>query len=306
MALLQRLAFGDEAARAELYRLVQGVTFIRFCDSLLEEVRRSGMDRMALRPVARWFLEHSPDYEPFKLGLALLEVCGDASSDLQDVLLAAGDDEFTIFAADALWGLSETPVDLWLELADSLRGWGKVHLVLRLCSRGADRADVRDWLVRRGCRNTVLDEYLAWPCAAAGGLSEALAAEAVDDELLEGAGDIIAGLCQWGGPGGAMPDYSEGVPALRRYLAHLEVRPPSVTAARALASAVLWLSAADPGLEDILAEHGWKDHVRTDLGLRCLALLQTPEWQDWTARGLASEDRDVREAAEAVQGALSA
>lgn len=288
-----------------MYRLMQQVTFIRFCDALLEEVRRSGFDRLFLRPVARWFLERSPDPEPFKLGVALLEVCGDAS-DLQDVLLAAGDDEFTIFAADALWGLSETPVDLWLELADSLRGWGKVHLVLRLCSRGADREDVRDWLVRRGCRNTVLDEYLAWPCAAAGRLAEALGAVSVDDELMQGAGDILAGLCQWGGPGGAMPDYAEGVPALRRYLDHLEGRPPCATAARALASAVLWLSAADPTLEDLLAEHGWQDHVRTALGLRCVALLQAPAWREWTAQGLASAEREVREAAEAVVGALTA
>lgn len=310
MDLLTRLVRGEgDPVRAALYRALCGVTFVRFCDTLLDELRRSGLDRRGLHPTARWLLDASSHPEPLKLGIALLEVCGD-QEDLPDLMLLARHDEFTIFVADALWGLVERPVDFWMALAGELHGWGKIHVVLRLCSRGAEREDVRDFLLRKGCQNTVMDEYLAWPCAEAGDLAGALAAPDPDEELLEGASALVAALCRWGGPGGAMPDYAHGVDALRRFLGHLEGRAPSLPPARALVAALQWLEPPvpesgvpeiDEALNGLLEEHGWTDGVRLELALQCVRLLQQAEWRDWARRGRVAADPAVRQAAEEIQ-----
>jgi len=78
----------------------------------------------------------------------------------------------TLFPAVPIQNLSPTyERDLW-ELAKTVEGWGRIHLVERLAH--AEDHEIRAWLLREGFRNAVMGEYVACICARAGRLHEAL------------------------------------------------------------------------------------------------------------------------------------
>src|SRR5258708_7530826 len=74
---------------------------------------------------------------------------------------------------------------LW-SLAGSVEGWGRIHAVERL--QGTDDEEIRDWMVRHGFRNTVMNEYLAWIAATTGRLAGRLAQEDSGGERSAAAG----------------------------------------------------------------------------------------------------------------------
>ena len=104
----------------------------------------------------------------------------------------------------------EPDVVLW-ELAKTVDGWGRIHIVERLAE--TERPEIKDWLLREGYRNSIMYEYLAYTCATAGNLLTALSGEHVDRDLLTSAGDIIQALIS-GGPAEDMDGYEEGATAV--------------------------------------------------------------------------------------------
>jgi len=57
-------------------------------------------------------------------------------------------------------------------MAKHVTGWGRVHLVERLAK--TEDAEIKEWLLREGFRNSVMYEYLAYIAATTGGLNDAL------------------------------------------------------------------------------------------------------------------------------------
>src|SRR5207248_2725531 len=106
-------------------------------------------------------------------------------------------EEFTLFCAVGLANACDDgETQLW-ELAKHVDGWGRIHLVERLSK--TENPEIKDWLLREGYKNSVMYEYLAYPCAVGGGLLAALEADEVDDDLLLSAAEIIQALIT-GGP----------------------------------------------------------------------------------------------------------
>ena len=54
--------------------------------------------------------------------------------------------------------------------------------------------EIRDWILRKGCANDIMDEYLGLECANKGGLIFALRQDSIDDDLYEGVAIIIDAL----------------------------------------------------------------------------------------------------------------
>ena len=81
-------------------------------------------------------------------------------------------------------------------------------------------------MLRHGCENEVLPEYLAHPCATAGRLEDALDG-LVDDELLDGACTIVRALVN-GGPAEDIDDYEPGPRVAAAVVELVAERPPSV------------------------------------------------------------------------------
>ena len=61
---------------------------------------------------------------------------------------------------------------IW-KLAKAVHGWGRIHAVNYLADLTIT-PEIKDWMLREGFRNRVLNEYLAYSCATAGELKQAL------------------------------------------------------------------------------------------------------------------------------------
>ena len=210
----------EDGDRETLYRLMLQHKAIEHADALAARVESSPRDCEAIAELARWILESATDREPVKYALTFLGVCG-SPGDADLVMTFARNDEFTMFAVAAIERVSEDPIAAELAMAEQVHAWGKIALVERIAATGADRQDVRDWLLRRGCANAVMDEYLGYACAAAGRLHEALAAETIDAELRAGACTIVSAL-MIGGPAQDIKDYEHGAEAVEHLLRHLQ------------------------------------------------------------------------------------
>jgi hypothetical protein len=325
-ALKELVRAGDDRARAGLYRLLLDEATVPYVDTLVDElVKQEEMGPEELRPHARWLVRHAAHRGPLKLGIVLLGLCG-TEEDLDDLKAVARHDEFTPYAAVAAANLLEDPVDVWWEMARNVHGWGKIHVIERLCQRVAYRADVQDWLLRHGCENHIMPGYLACGCATAGGLAGALAGDAVDDELLDGACTIVrALLC--GGPAEDIEGYPDGVRAVQHLLRHLAARCGGMARLhtvwfihewlewpepRAMADPQKWMfddhaESVDEGVAEAWRRRealGWSPAVREQLAAACAAILSRPEWPDrvWSAYG--SEDGLQRHRAWVLSGAV--
>jgi hypothetical protein len=125
---------------------------------------------------------------------------------------------------------------------------------------------------RHGFRNQIMDEYLAHVAATTGDLYGALTTPPVDDELLDGAGDILTALCCCGGPANDITDYPEAPQTIDRYLILVAQRPPSLTRV-AVVLRLAWFIASDQAVS-----LNWTDTTRTRLRRTCDRLVEQPDW----------------------------
>ncbi len=188
--------------------------------------------------LARSLAVESPDREPVKLGVALLGVFqGFAQQSMFKTL--GRHDEFTLFCVVALKSTLEKPdEDIW-ELARNVTGWGRVAAVERLA--GTEHAQIREWMLREGFRNTVMNEYLAFTCAESGGLRAAMGRDRVDDELLDAAGEILRALLNRNGPAQDINDYDDAAQVVESYLRHMGNRKATPERVAAVKAVRRWL-----------------------------------------------------------------
>jgi len=283
-----------EADMERLYSVAREEALITAGDAIVEELRaREEIDGERLWAIGKWLVETAAHREPLKLGILILGL-GASDDDVETLKVLARHDEFTLFAAVAIGNLCQDPADHWLELARTVRGWGKIHLVERLTESAPERPDIRDWLLREGCGNEVEEGYLAYLCASAGDLAGALAAEEIDDGLLDGALTIVLSLIE-GGPSVDIQGYDEGAVAVGHLIHHVEGRCNSLQRLYTVVKIAEWLrwlrptrdaefeEGAEPPDADTLTTletMGWSGPVRRELLGRCERLMNAPQWPD--------------------------
>jgi hypothetical protein len=235
---------------------------------LAPEIER---DRATIAALARRLVREAPDVEPVKVGLALLGVSGEP--DDEDLVIEVGQsEEMTCFSAVALANLLADPTSSLWRLAKRVHGWGRIAVVKRLA--GAQGPAIRAWLLREGFRNEIMYEYLAYIAATAGGLSEALSAEEIDEPLLIGAAGIFRAL-SGGGPAQDIFDYSDGACAATEFLRHALVRErPPLKVVAAAAGFQHLVNSEDA--ERLRAIPGWTAQALLDVRSRAGALLRAP------------------------------
>jgi hypothetical protein len=279
-AMYELTTHPSDQARAKVYKIFMADNLLELVDPLLKAIStRQVLPAMPLYREARWMASQATHRGVVKAGIALLGLYD--TEDNTDLLTTLGKhDEFTLYAIVALFNTLRDPAKrfdrLW-DLAQCVHGWGKIELVERLALLSeAQREDFKAWLLRHGCENEVMDEYLAHTCAAAGELAEALEAEAIDDELLRGAGIIITALIH-GGPAKDMEDYEDGVLAAERFLYHLRSRAGTLEHLNQACAIHNFLIDEEAEWEK-RAELGWTPEKRSLLIAQCEEILHDPKW----------------------------
>lgn len=301
----------DEEAWQHLCTIAAHEQVVRYADALGAELTRLGdLTANRVAPHARRLVLEATACEPLKLGILLLGLYGD-KSDLETLLILGRHEEFTLFTALAVARLVPDPLPLWWRMARGLHGWGKVHLVERICdvleeSEGGHE-EIRAWLIREGCENDVLPEYVACRCALGGALHRALAASAPDGALLDGACLIVEALMNEEGPSEDMTDYEHGVEVVQRLLDHLERERDDLRRLSTVVAISTWIShidTASEGQRSVLEALGWTPHRRNELLGRCKHVIERECWKEKVEAAYLSEDADLRRLAWSVSVAV--
>ena len=281
-ALIEHAATGDDQARTALYEAARADGIVFALDEALDALR--DVPRESVAELGRALMRAAEHREPLKLAVALVGRAGNRS-DVPLLETLARHDEFSRVAGVALANLLDDPVTAWWRVGCLARGWGKVEAVGRLAEQPSLPADVRAWLLRHGCDNAVTPEYLAYACATAGGLDEALGG-LVDDALLDGACTIVAALVR-GGPAEDIDDYEPGPRVAAAVVELLAERPASLVRLGAVVAIRRWA-------ED------YEEHVA--IAERCGRVLMRPDVRRFVTERLehADEALDVWEIAGAV------
>jgi hypothetical protein len=223
--LIEHAAAGDPEAIEALYEAARADGIVRALDEALDALERADVGREPVAELGRRMAREAQHREPLKLAVALVGRAG-GSGDVPLLETLARHDEFSVVAGAALASLLGDPVQAWWRVGCLAAGWGKVEAVTRLAARPSLPEDVRGWMLRHGCDNEVRPEYLAYACATAGRLEDALAG-LVDDELLDGACTIVRALVN-GGPAEDISDYEPGPRVAAAVVELVAERPPSV------------------------------------------------------------------------------
>ena len=217
--LRRQAAKPTEINRRAVYMLVLDDQIIGFIDFLLEMFRREfHANYEPLKREAIWLATRSAHRGPVKLGIALLGLF-QCQEQLEVLYTLGKHDEFTLYAAVAIQNGVEKYNQCLFELAKSIDGWGKINLVNRL---EPDSEEIKEWLLKAGCQNPVMNEYLAYTCAVKGELQAALEKGEIDRGLYKGAGVIISALIN-GGPADDIDNYDQAIPVIVNYLRHSKI-----------------------------------------------------------------------------------
>ncbi len=325
-ALLRLNKVSDDQARATLYGACLGESTPSYADAILKRLsRQRKLSTEEVRPHARWLVQEAAHRGPHKLGIALLGSAG-TQEDIDDLRILARHDEFALYAAVAVTNLTDEPADILWDMAKHVSGWGKIHVVERLARFAENREDIQGWLLRSGCDNDVMPGYLAYPCATAGHLLEALSVEHVDDGLLEGACLIISALLI-GGPVEGVDDYEDGASSVQRLMRHLSRKCDSLSRLSVVHQIRDWIEWPKPRPistramqlfselteavrqgEDLWpdrATRGWTKPVRSELAAACETVLRRPEWPERILEAYDSDDNFQRHLAWPLSKALA-
>ncbi len=284
--ICELIARADDQRFGRLYAAISEQSCLSYVDALLKRLNdnRASLDFERLHAIALYLSRKAPHREPVKAGLALLGSCG-FESDLSIAITLGRNDEFTLFAAQTAARLAPDPeLTLW-EMAKAVTGWGRIQIVERLSE--THRADIQQWMLREGYKNSVMNEYLACICARAGRLHDALAPSTIDTGLLDSAAQLFRSMMSRG-PAEDLDDYEHAAEAAERYVNHVWASPD--------ANIQHYLVLRDLGkylAEMVGRDNGpkWNEALRLRLAATIRDVLGWETWRGKVERGLRSQDR---------------
>lgn len=276
------------ANKLELYRWVLDNNVLSLLDPLLERLSEMKVDVRRLYELAYSLTTESPDREPVKLGIAVLGRFENPENNSIFITLGSHD-EFTLYSAVAIANQSEDPErDLWA-LAKRVHGWGRVQLVERISE--TEDPEIKEWLVLEGYKNSIMYEYLAYPCAMGGELHLLLAEDQVDDELIASASDIIEALIN-GGPAADISHYEYGQQVLKDYLRLVQNGEQPLIALLTVMSIQRYLKSL-PERDETSEYEQWDEGDRLLALETCKSITQQPHWETLVKSGLSDRDSMV-------------
>jgi hypothetical protein len=278
----------SERAMQQLYALLCECRAKSIVDLVIETLYAElGEHACAIAAVARRLVRQAPDVEPVKVGVALLGISG-TTEDSVLISTVGLYEEITAYSALAIARLSgeSAETEIW-KLAKSVHGWGRINAVQYLTETMVP--EIKEWMLREGFRNHVLDEYLAYTCATAGGLEQALRRPAVDPDLLAASADLLTALAK-GGPAEGIADYADGPMVCVSFLRHMRDRPLRTLRAVECVLAIQSLLEGDHWAQ-LRDRHGWTTKLQRQVQSQASEMLQQMNARHVVEDGLRSEDR---------------
>lgn len=120
------------------------------------------------------------DRELIKFGMEMIEVFTEPDEKIKEIIRTLGlSDEFTIFAIFNMQHWSNANSEIF-HLAKNVHGWGRIHAVKYL---EPTSKEIKDWLLKEGIKNNVMDSYSALEVYKKANIRELLNRELTDEEF---------------------------------------------------------------------------------------------------------------------------
>jgi hypothetical protein len=268
----------------KLYVVLAEDDSVDLADPLAEELNKTNIDTNSLHDVGRWLAITGVDRSVVKIGIMIIGITG-VGDDLDVVLALGRHEEFTLYSAVAISNGVAHPEMPLLNLAQSVRGWGRVHAVRRL--NNAKDPTVQRWILREGFRNSIMDEELAYIAATVGDLNGNLRQGEVDREMFSAAGEMLIALTV-GDPFKGLTDYSDGDEAVEAYLQLAVSKAESLSDFLAVKAVERFLLSENDW--DVLSHKGWTATRREVFERECKKILEWARWENMVRAELLSED----------------
>ncbi|WP_374695217.1 hypothetical protein ABXR98_13990 [Snodgrassella alvi] len=287
LALLTKITAQPNQSDIEtLYTLVQTGRTLSYIEDLTEEIPKLIIDFDKLYEFIYWLALNSPDREIIKFSIAILGCFTTEQTEL--FLLFGMHEEFSLYSAGALQNTLSSETDIenaLLTLAKKIDGWGRIHIIYRLVTYPLS-SSTKDWLLRSGYQNSLMNEYLAYTCAMSGELDKALAHETIDSELISSTSEIIEALIN-GGPTQDMHNYAAGAKVCLNYLTHL-LNLPNLTDLKILRT--VWL------LHDFVINKvndyypNWDKQIKNQIINKANEVIKQDKWLDLIKNALTTNN----------------
>ncbi len=164
----------------------------------------------------RWLAVNGSDREVIKFAIGVIGAFGDRHD--EDILATLGRaDTFTRMACTALAEISDDPEPVIWDIAKRSNGWARIYCVEAL--RDTIDPKIKDWLLRDGYWNTLHLGYTAGIAFQTGGLLEQLRRPDPDQDLLDGAADILWSLTRKG-PAVGTSGHADAAEACLAFMEH--------------------------------------------------------------------------------------
>jgi len=261
-------------------------------DDVLEQIKsnRGKINADSIVESALELAKNSDNAEIVKIGLALLGLF-----ELSDYLEATAIvsilgvyDDFTLFAIVAALNW-ENGNNYVFEIAQNVDGWGKIHAVERL---EVENEEIRQWILRKGCENGILNAYLGLVTAEKGDLISALRQDTLDSELFNGVSVIVTAMLDEG-PVHGISVYEHAREALELYLKHSEKHAETIKHLSHVLEIRSWVEYSD----DEKVKVDYKAAVLTG----CEKVTDNPKWREKIQQSLKNRDDDFNLAVDAAR-----
>ena len=250
----------------KIERVLTNSRAISIIDPVLLNIRD---DKKSINPsrvfdLAQQIVKTSCNIELIKIGLGLLGLFDlDGNDEMEELVstLALYDD-FTLFAVVAVANWTNGNKIIF-KIAQRVVGWGKIHAVERL---EPENDEMRDWLLRDGCSNGVMDAYLGLSCAVKGDMISVLKQDTLDDNMFDGIAVIIDALLDEG-PVKGISEYEHAREALMLFMSHAKRHANNVEHLWRILNLQSWAESADIDYKD-------------DILNQCNEIIGKPDWKD--------------------------
>ncbi|MCE1247317.1 MAG: hypothetical protein LWY06_11790 [Firmicutes bacterium] len=249
----------------------------------------SSVNQSVIYNVCRYIMLESPYRGAVKFAIGVTGLYGQ-KQDIEIYKILARHDEFSLYCAVAVLGETSETASVWLEMAKNVTGWGRIHIINRLCE--VDRKDIRDFLVEEGYNNDILPEYSACKIAESVRLAEMLKSSSLDDAKFHGAGSILASIVNASitpGPFDGIDKYSQSEQAVINWLGQCLKKADSLTDIRNIYIISKLATPAEQG--GCLEKAKFSVKSVESIIKSCTELLQADRWKELVIRSLKSGEQ---------------
>ena len=269
---------GKEKYIAKIENILTNSRTISVIDPILESIRNDekSIDAGKVFEASLHIVKTSHNIELVKLGIALLGLFDiDEPHEAREITITLSSyDDFTLYAvvAAANWSNGN---DAIYKIAKRVDGWGKIHAVERL---EPDTEEIKNWILRHGCSNGIMDAYLGLTCAVKGDLISALRQEVIDDELFNSAAIIIDALLDEG-PVDGISVYEHANEAMTLFMRHAENHVNTIESLWRIFNIKSWAELSDSDYKNIVLS-------------QCDEIASRPQWREKIVEVITNNEND--------------